>query len=499
MTAHYTPRLVLILAACGAATAIACATSKSATAPPSGGTPTNIVKVSGDSQSGAWDAAIPKPLIVKVTDSVGSPVTNTTVAWLISFDDAPQTQSLTTTNAAGQTQITPTLGGVPGAFSVSAAINAHSVVFSGASNVALASGAANLAPGLFASCGLTKEGKAFCWGTGIFGQLGNGDTAEHEGAVAVSGGHTFTQVSMGNAMACGVATGGSLYCWGAPTYSSFGNGTAAGGATSYTPVAAGNGRTFTQVAVGQATVCGLSGGAAYCWGSNGSGAVGNSNSTNEWTPVAVSLPGGVTPTYIGAGDSFNCALTTAGAVYCWGNNYNGILGTGTSGPDSSSTPLLVTGGHMFTALGVGNTGVCGLTAAGTVYCWGEILNGNGTSGKETAPTAISQTGLTFTQLTASGVVACALTAAGAAYCWGNNTDGALGSGSFSTSGLTPVAVTGGLAFSSIGSGGILACGVTTSSATYCWGTNTGDNLGLSGTADTMYAVPQIVPGMAGGA
>ena len=60
-------------------------------------------------------------------------------------------------------------------------------------------------------------------------------------------------------------------------------------------------------------------------------------------------------------------------------------------------------------------------------------------------------------------------------------------------------MTGGLAFSSIGSGGILACGVTTSSATYCWGTNTGDNLGLSGTADTMYAVPQIVPGMAGGA
>jgi alpha-tubulin suppressor-like RCC1 family protein len=500
MTAAYHRRIVLIVATSGIATAIACASNKSATAPPSsGGTPTNIVEVSGDSQTGAWGATIPAPLVVKVTDSVGSPVTNTSVAWLVSFDDAPQVQSLTTTNAAGETQVTPTLGGSPGAFSVSAAINGHSVTFSGASNIALASGSASFAPGIFASCGLTKQGTAFCWGSGISGQLGNGDTAEHEGAVPVSGGHTFTQVSIGNAMACGIATGGSLYCWGSPAYSSFGNGTAAGGATSYTPVAAGNGRTFTQIAVGQPTVCGLSGGVAYCWGDNSSGAVGNGNTTNEWTPVAVALPGSVTLTYIGAAGGFNCGLATTGAVYCWGDNSLGTLGTGSSSPASSSTPLLVTGGHTFTSLAVANVGVCGLTAAGTVYCWGEILNGNGTSGIENAPTAIQQTGLTFTQLSAAGVVACALTAAGAAYCWGNNTDGALGSGSFSTSGLTPVAVTGGLKFSTIGSGGILACGLTTSSATYCWGTNTSDQLGLSGTADTMYAAPQPVPGMGGGA
>lgn len=497
MTARYGRRLVLMMTTCGVATAIACATGNGATAP-SGGTPTAIVKVSGDSQGGTFGAALPKALVVKVTDSVGSPVTNTTVSWLTTMDDAPQTQTLTTTNRTGQTQITPTLTGVPGAFSVSAAINGHSVTFNGSANITLASGWASFAPGLFASCGLTKQGAAFCWGAGMFGQLGNGDTAAHEGAVPVSGGHTFTQVSMGNSIACGVAMGGPLYCWGDPTYSGFGNGTAAGPGTKYTPVAAGNGRSFTQVAVGQSTVCGLSSGAAYCWGTNSGGAVGNGDTTHAWTPVAVAMPGGVTLKYIGAGSSFNCGLATTGAVYCWGNNYDGTLGTGSSAPDSSLIPLQVTGGHTFTSLAVGNTGVCALTAAGTVYCWGEILNGNGTSGKEYAPTAISQTGLTFTQLSASGVVACALTTAGAAYCWGSNYYGALGSGSFSTTGLTPTLVTGGFTFSYVGSGGILGCALTTTSATYCWGTNNSRQLGLSGTADTMYDAPQPVPGMGGG-
>jgi alpha-tubulin suppressor-like RCC1 family protein len=214
----------------------------------------------------------------------------------------------------------------------------------------------------------------------------------------------------------------------------------------------------------------------------------------------VSVPSGVTFTWIGAASGFNCALATTGAAYCWGSNSDGTLGTGSASPADTAVPIPVTGGHVFTALGLGNTGVCGLTAAGTVYCWGDLLNGNGSAQgtKEYTPTAITQNGLVFTQLSAAGVVACARTAAGAAYCWGNNVDGALGSGSFSTSGLTPVAVTGGLAFSYIGSGGVMACGVTTSNTTYCWGSNTSKQLGLAGTADSMFAAPQAVPGLAGG-
>jgi hypothetical protein len=113
---RYEQRLVALLAIVTTAIAAACGSSSGGTTGPSlGGTPTNIVKVSGDSQSGAYEATIPKPLVVKVTDSVGQPVTNTPVSWLTTMFGGSQQQNITATNASGQTQFSPVLGGLPGA------------------------------------------------------------------------------------------------------------------------------------------------------------------------------------------------------------------------------------------------------------------------------------------------------------------------------------------------------------------------------------------------
>lgn len=133
--------------------------------------------------------------------------------------------------------------------------------------------------------------------------------------------------------------------------------------------------------------------------------------------------------------------------------------------------------------------------AGAIYCWGEGLNGNGTSNVEYAPTPIQKSGLSFAQLSASGIHACAVTRAGAGYCWGQNSDGDLGSAS--ASGVTPVAVAGGHTFSTITVGGESTCGLTTSSSMLCWGSNSSLQLGLPPTADTSYAAPVPIPGMAG--
>jgi alpha-tubulin suppressor-like RCC1 family protein len=97
-----------------------------------------------------------------------------------------------------------------------------------------------------------------------------------------------------------------------------------------------------------------------------------------------------------------------------------------------------------------------------------------------------------------GAHACALATTGAAYCWGDNSDGDLGSGSYSTTGATPVAVTGGLTFNTILAGGASTCAYTTANAMYCWGGNQAQQLGLSAAADSEYAAPVPVPGMTGG-
>ena len=85
-----------------------------------------------------------------------------------------------------------------------------------------------------------------------------------------------------------------------------------------------------SVSAGQARTCArTTSGAVYCWGA-GYGS----------TPVpVVALSSGVA--FIGAGGDHSCALMTTGSVKCWGWNGVGELGTGSTLPQSSSTPLTV--------------------------------------------------------------------------------------------------------------------------------------------------------------
>jgi alpha-tubulin suppressor-like RCC1 family protein len=85
-----------------------------------------------------------------------------------------------------------------------------------------------------------------------------------------------------------------------------------------------------------------------------------------------------------------CALTTTGAAWCWGLNAQGMLGDGTTA--SRSTPAIVTGGHLFTDLALGNSHVCGTTAT-QLRCWGnnaqgQLGLGGGAPGVVTTPTAV---------------------------------------------------------------------------------------------------------------
>ena len=476
--------------------AAACS-SKDTTGPGTPGNAVNIVKVSGDSQSVPYAAALPQPLVVKLTDAAGAPVNGAPTAWVLLLDGAAMTEEITTSGSNGETQISPTMDGVPGAYSIIAAINGQSVTFTGISNVTLAPGLQTMAGGLFANCGIATNGAAFCWGSNITGQLGAPPTGPHVGPMPVAGGLTFTQVSLGSFATCAVATSGALYCWGDPTNSVFGNGTAPGGSVVLTPIAAGSGRKFTEVSVGMGQSCGMSSGAVYCWGHNSKGELGTGDTVHHWSPVASEVPSGVTFTsVVVASVGVSCALSTTGAAYCWGYNGTGALGTGSSSPAYSTDPLLVTGGHTFTALAAAYDGICGLTSAGAVFCWGSGVNGNGSAGSEYAPTAISQGSVQFTQISASAQHACALTAAGAAYCWGDNYEGDLGTGSL-TRPAGAVAVTGGHVFSTIIAAGLSTCGYTTSKVMLCWGSNSSRQLGLDASADTMYLAPVPVPGMAG--
>jgi alpha-tubulin suppressor-like RCC1 family protein len=209
---------------------------------------------------------------------------------------------------------------------------------------------------------------------------------------------------------------------------------------------------FVTVSVGASPTCGLTaGGEAWCWGANGQGEVGAGDWTIAYTPPASTtarrVAGGLTFRSLSAGRSHVCGLTTAGAAYCWGNNYYGQLGGGDT--RNANAPVPVAGGLTFADISAGDGHTCAVTTAGVAHCWGD--NGYGQLGggfwgsPALTPTPVTG-GLTFVSVSAGSYTTCGILVGGAAYCWGYNADGMAGTGSFSPLVLTPTPVTGGIFF-----------------------------------------------------
>ena len=362
------------------------------------------------------------------------------------------------------------------------------------------------------TCGVTPSGAAYCWGDNTFGQLGDGTTASSATPVAVAGGLTFKAISVSSEYTCGLTTDGAAYCWGANYMGQLGLGTRDSGEPNPFPIAVPGGLTFAMLSSGGDHSCGVStAGSAYCWGSDipagviGDGTSPGTSGTNDRTPTLVA--GGHTFAAVSAGPYHTCGVTTSGAAYCWGWGMGGRLGNGETGYGDHLLPVAVSGGFTFRAITAGEAGTCGVTGAGSAYCWGRGPLGTGTTAGlqqcafvddnlqpitlpcSTVPLQVAG-GHTFAGLSVEYDV-CGVTTIGAAYCWGINNVGQLGNGT-TTGSSTPVVVAGGLDFRSVNTGANYVCGVTTGGVAYCWGDNSHGQLG-DGTA-TNSTVPVKVAG-----
>lgn len=123
------------------------------------------------------------------------------------------------------------------------------------------------------------------------------------------------------------------------------------------------------VAVGREQSCAVTtAGAAKCWGSNGSGRLGDGTETQRLVPTdVVGLSTGVLT--IQTGLETSCALLTTGDLRCWGDSYFGQLGDGTT--SRRLTQDKVSGLVIdVTAVSLRELHVCALISSGDAKCWG---------------------------------------------------------------------------------------------------------------------------------
>ncbi len=227
-------------------------------------------------------------------------------------------------------------------------------------------------------------------------------------------------------------------------------------------------------------------GNVFCWGSNVDGQLGNGTETKSLTPVEVLNPAGTAPlsgiVALSAGQAFTCALTNTGSVFCWGADQTGQLGNATINDNGVDLPVQVTGLTNALTISSGQYHTCAVTTAGAAMCWGDNSEGElGITGAD-PDTPVQVTGLTsgVADVTAGSYYSCAVLTDSSAMCWGS---GPLGAGPSTTGSFTPVSVlnpagtaplTGVL---DVDGGFADACAIMTNQSALCWGSNQDGDLG----------------------
>ncbi len=367
----------------------------------------------------------------------------------------------------------------------------------------------DVATGAEFSCALLGSGQVRCWGYGALGQLGNGGTADSPVPVVVSNaGGTgpltgATQLTSGTNHSCVLVSGGQVRCWGDNDQGQLGDGTTTPRSRPVTVTNdAGTGPLtgVAAVSAGEQHTCALkSNGQVRCWGDNSTGQLGDGTTTDRLRPVTVSNPNGTGAltdmTQVSAGGFFSCAEKSNSQLRCWGSNFFGQLGDGTTTnrtrPVSVSNTTGANNLQNVKKVSAGRWHACVVLDNGQARCWGDNEDGqlgDGTTTDRTRPVSVSNaTGGNALQnvgrISAGAWHTCARLTSGQARCWGSNTFGALGDGT-TTNRTRPVTVTnsGGtaaLTAATVVSAGEYrhSCALVDGDRAACWGYNSSGQLG----------------------
>ena len=344
---------------------------------------------------------------------------------------------------------------------------------------------------------LTYENNSlYCWGVNSYGKQGYGSSQPSTTPVGVllPSGQVAVSVSVGEWAVCAVLDEGSVYCSGLNWHGQLGDGSNRSeymgtengpvwlSNDSNVPVRAliPNGSNALSVSMGTTHACAvLENGSVYCWGMNNFGELGDASINQSNIPVRALLPNGSMANHVSVGSSnlgHSCAVLENGSIYCWGNNYNGQLGDGSTNHSNIPVRVLLPNGSNASTVSTGIGFTCALLENDSVYCWGANHHGQlgiGTfASNAVAPVQVElPTGSNTNSIFAGSDYTCALVNNVSVYCWGNNNYGQLGDGSPIGGSNIPVRVLlpDNMWATSISVGNVNTCAILNNDTVYCWG------------------------------
>ena len=327
------------------------------------------------------------------------------------------------------------------------------------------------------------------WGSNLFGQLGNGVTANSyiPVQVTISG---VSNISAGDEHSLALQSNGTVWAWGFNSFGQLGNGT---NSNSDFPVQVIGVDGITAIAAGGYHSLALkSDGTVWAWGDNTWGQLGNSTSNPSNLPVQVSGLSEIIA--LASGWQSSLALKSDGTVWAWGENYFGQLGTGDY--SASSVPVIVKNLSQVNSIASGGYHSLALRSDGSVWTWGMNTSGqlgNGSMTNSNLPVQVNSL-VGVSAIAGGSEHSLALESNGTVWAWGSNKYGQLGSET-NVFRILPTKVASLSGVNAIGAGGYHSLALKSGGAVWTWGYNYYGQLG-NGTGIDNF-VPAQIKGLKG--
>lgn len=269
--------------------------------------------------------------------------------------------------------------------------------------------------------GIKSDGSLWAWGANSYGNLGDLSNQPKSFPIKI-GTSSWSVVSAGMYATAGITVDGKLFTWG---YSGAGLGD--GSTQRSSPVQIGT-NSWTTVSVGEQHMAGIqTDGTLWTWGYNLNGQIGDGTTVDKATPTKI---GSSTYSKIDAGYKNTAAITTANKLFIWGDNTNGQIGDGTTVAKSSPVQI---GTDNWAQVSIGNSGLgvitsVGIKTDGSLWGWGGNTNGqigDYTTVAKSSPVNVGAFS-SWSFVDTSGVNTVAITTGGLLYTWGLGSQGVIG-------------------------------------------------------------------------